>query len=231
MTAQKKLNKNNFQTILMESTLSANARLMGYTLMGYYKYGYDTYPSIRSLTRSCGFGSDNTTLKSIKELVDYGLIKITKKHINKSSFISSCYEFTVALDETVDETANATANATANDVSPRDTEYIENEEYVEINNNKNNQIENQNEKINKMLNKIGEMPNSILIDDSFKCSDYPIFEPYIKEMPPEIIADVQKWIIKTKKGQSINQDFVSKLFIKFAQRQGKPIFKQRGIAK
>ena len=231
MTAQKKLNKNNFQTILMESTLSANARLVGYTLMGYYKYGCDTYPSIRSLTRSCGFGSDNTTMKSIKELVDYGLIRITKKHINKSSFISSCYEFTVALDETVnetvDETANATANATANDVSPRDTEYIE---YVEINNNNNNK-NNQNEKINKMLNKIGKMPNSILIDDSFKCSDYPIFAPYIKEMPPEIIADVQKWIIKTKKGQSINQDFVSKLFIKFAQRQGKPIFKQGGTAK
>lgn len=69
--------------------------------------------------------------------------------------------------------------------------------------------------------------NSILVDSSFSCSLYPIFKPYIEQVTPEIIKSVENWLRKNKDGQSVSVEFITKQFVNFANRQGRPIFKEQ----
>ena len=71
----------------------------------------------------------------------------------------------------------------------------------------------------------------IFVDSSFQLLNYPVFAPYIEQVTPEIIESVENWLRTAKAGQTVTVEFISRQFIKFAQRQGKPIFKQGGTAK
>lgn len=82
-----------------------------------------------------------------------------------------------------------------------------------------------NNNINNILNNIGKGGKNFLISDDFSCSMFSEFEPYLKEMPADVIKSVENWLKKEKKGQTVTVDFITRQFINFANRQNKPLFK------
>lgn len=78
---------------LLDYELSSNAKLMGFVLSEFYREGKDCYPGITTLLEVSGLGSRNTILKSIKELVKFKIIKISKKRKPGNSRESNVYKF------------------------------------------------------------------------------------------------------------------------------------------
>lgn len=67
----------------------------------------------------------------------------------------------------------------------------------------------------------------IFVDSSFRLLNYPVFLPYIEQVTPAIIESVENWLRQTKNGQSVSVQFITKQFFNFANRQGRPIFKEQ----
>ena len=67
----------------------------------------------------------------------------------------------------------------------------------------------------------------IFVDSSFRLLNYPVFAPYIEQVTPAIIESVENWLRQTKNGQSVSVQFITKQFFNFANRQGRPIFKEQ----
>lgn len=81
-------------------------------------------------------------------------------------------------------------------------------------------------KVSEMLSSIGRNNSkSVLIDCNFNCSVFSEFQPYLKEMPTDVIKSVENWLKKEKNGQTVTIDFITRQFINFANRQNKPLFK------
>lgn len=90
------------------------------------------------------------------------------------------------------------------------------------------EIENKKEVYNHIINSIGsDRKNLILIDKNFNCSNYEVFNPYIKEMPQSVIKSVENWLRKVKSNQSTTVEFIIKQFFNFAQRANVSIFKEK----
>lgn len=85
---------------------------------------------------------------------------------------------------------------------------------------------NKKEVFNQIVNTIGgDRKNIILIDKNFNCSDYDVFNPYIKEMPEFVIHSVENWLRKVKQNESVTIEFIVKQFFNFAHRNNVSIFK------
>ena len=69
--------------------------------------------------------------------------------------------------------------------------------------------------------------NKIVISSKFSASDYDELKVYVQEMPEDVIHSVESWLIKTKLGQTVDISFITKQFMNFAKRQGRPIFKEQ----
>ena len=205
---KKKINKFELFNVIQESEHSPSARLVCYTLVSYCIKDNTCYPSIRTITRACGFGSENTTQKSIKELVDSGIIRISKRHINKSSFFTNFYEFTVSLSDTANDTVNDTANDTANDTSLSDTEDIEYKETKENIYIKENFIKEKNKK-------------SVLIEDGTFCLDQTMaeYKDLVGNKSDDFCLRLWKWIMEHFEGKTLTIDFIRNLIVKFAENQ------------
>ena len=81
-----------------------------------------------------------------------------------------------------------------------------------------------------IVKKVGSLninKNKIVISSKFSASDYDELKVYVQEMPEDVIHSVESWLIKTKLGQTVDISFITKQFMNFAKRQGRPIFKEQ----
>lgn len=67
---------------------------------------------------------------------------------------------------------------------------------------------------------------NILINNKFKCENYPEFKEYIQEMPEDIIKGVEKWIIRTHNNKQVSVSYICRQFINFAKRHNGTFFKE-----
>lgn len=90
------------------------------------------------------------------------------------------------------------------------------------------EIENKKEVYNHIINSIGsDRKNLILVDKNFNCSNYEVFNLYIKEMPQSVIKSVENWLRKVKLNESVTVEFIIKQFFNFAKRNDISVFKEK----
>lgn len=65
----------------------------------------------------------------------------------------------------------------------------------------------------------------ILITEKFSCNDFEVFNPYITEMPENVIKSVENWLRKVKLNESVSVEFIIKQFFNFAKRSNVSVFK------
>lgn len=117
----------------MESEASPSAKLVGFCIAQYYIPNKPTYPSQTTLMRDTGY-SKNTVRNAIRELVEFGLLQIFEKRMNRNSFKSFNYIFIGSTGDPVNDPAiNISINRSINlsiDGATDDPEIIkENKEY------------------------------------------------------------------------------------------------------
>lgn len=84
-----------------------------------------------------------------------------------------------------------------------------------------------------LIKKVGSFnKKQIVIGSQFNASDVDELKLYVKEMPDDVIHAVEKWLIKSKLGQTVDVSFIAKQFINFAKRMNRPVFKDldKGIS-
>lgn len=85
-----------------------------------------------------------------------------------------------------------------------------------------NSIGNKDIKTKQLINNLfSDNSNKFIISDSFVIPiDEEPFSMYAKELGPDIIKQVERWLIKSKNGVAVDKQFICKQFMNFAQRQG-----------
>lgn len=86
---------------------------------------------------------------------------------------------------------------------------------------------NKKEKTDEILNNLFSKSDSqFVISDSFSIPvDKEPFSMYVQELGIDLVRQVERWLIKSKLGATVDTDFIRKQFVNFAQRQGKPLLR------
>ncbi len=105
------MTENEFKDRIIESSLSANARLVCYVLLQYRnrKTG-ECYPSQNTISSGCNL-CRNTVSRAVKELEEKGYVEISKKRLKGQKFTSLYYCFNI------EKSGSCAAGEQSNDVS------------------------------------------------------------------------------------------------------------------
>ena len=158
---------------------------------------------------------------AMKELIDCGYIQRHQPNV-KGVFGSSVYKF---IDPTVKPRAEKPYTENPYPGKPY-TENPDANKYCTITNTVNNNINNINNTM-RVRTRDGDpiktvyMDEKILIGDDFTLDfEDGVFKQY-RLSKGEIAQAVERWIIKNKRGKTVDKAFICKQIINFATRQGK----------
>lgn len=121
------MTENDFRNRIIESDLTANARLVCYVLLQFRnRKSGDCYPSQVTLSDACGL-CRNTVSRAVRELEAHGYVSTEKKRLRGQKFTSLfyCFDIQKSTQCSTDEQSNDVSIDVSNDVATDEHKPIE----------------------------------------------------------------------------------------------------------